>query len=160
MGAGDNYTCETLAPHDSRQIMNLGTNLRDRQFIWQLRKSPQGRACPMSQWNECTSWPQTTDLLGASPMGVERVSPCLQIVDRVYLDQLISLWSLNSSNSAITWECVRKANSQAPPDLLNKKLWGWGPAIYVLANQSENLNHWSKAITPSPHPPFFFFLTK
>lgn len=39
------------------------------------------------------------------------------------------------SSFSITWELVGNANYQfPPPDFLNHKLWGWGPAISVLTS--------------------------
>lgn len=45
----------------------------------------------------------------------------------IYLVQCFSKCGPQTSSISITWESVRKADSQAPPaDQLNRNLWGWG----------------------------------
>lgn len=45
---------------------------------------------------------------------------------------------VHSINS--TWELVRNAGSQARPRLIDRKLWGWSPAICVLTRLLSDLN--------------------
>lgn len=50
--------------------------------------------------------------------------------------QWFSKWGPQTNGISITWELVRRANSQAPAPTYWIRTWGWSPAICVLTGPS------------------------
>ena len=66
----------------------------------------------------------------------------------VPLSQQFSKCGPNSSNTSTFWEHLRNIIFNPYPDLLNQKLWGWGPAPCGVRNLSGDSdvgmsNHYS-----------------